>query len=258
MTRDAKRFLTWAGIGFAALICILIIVGLISNGGAVVGENKTYEVTGEVRTLDVDISAADFCIRKGDSFSVESNLERLTFRQRGSRLILTEKSRGNKDYDGAFLTIYIPDGTVFDEINISTGAGRFTADLLSAQRIDLDFGAGEVNIGELNATREAEIDGGAGEITIGGGSLTDLQLDMGVGALYLTTAMVGEGELNLGIGEAKLVLLGNRDDYTVELNKGIGDIRFDGESLPTGRTIGNGQNDVEINGGIGSIEVEFK
>lgn len=258
MTRDAKRFLIWAGVAIAAVLCLSLIGGLIGAGGSVIGEDKTYEVTGEIKTLDIEISAADFRIERGEGFSVESNLKRLTFRQTGDRLILRENGNGRKNYDGAFLTIYIPDGVVFTEISIRTGAGTFTADVLSAEVLDLEFGAGEVNIGELNATREAEIEGGAGQITVGGGNITDLQLDMGIGELYLTSQIVGEGELNLGVGETRITLIGSRNDYTVELNKGIGSISFDGETLSTGKTMGNGRNEVEINGGIGSIEVNFK
>lgn len=256
MTKDAKKFLIYVAAGIAVLAVIALLGSLFSFGTGV-GENKTYEVTGEVKSLEVEIGAADFRIETGDEFSVESNLKNLTFRQTGDRLILREKSI-NKTYNGAQLTIYIPEGTVFTQIDITTGAGKFTAGSLSAETIDFEFGAGEVNIGELNATREADIEGGAGQITIGSGSLRDLSLDMGVGELDLTSKIVGEGELNLGVGDVQITLIGSREDYTVELNKGLGELRLDGENISGGRTIGNGQNDVEINGGIGSIDVSFK
>ena len=258
MTRDGKIFLICIGSFFALLIIVSLVSGLLGFGGPAVGENKTYEVTGEIKTLEVEIGAADFRIVKGEGFLVESNLKRLTFRQSGDELILTEKSVGNKNYNGAFLTIYIPEGTVFTEIDITTGAGRFTADVLSAEKLEMEFGAGEVSIGELNATREADIEGGAGQITIGGGSLNDLNFDMGVGELNITSLITGNSELNLGVGEVKITLIGGREDYTVELNKGLGSIRFDGESISTGKTVGNGKNSLQIDGGIGSIEVSFK
>lgn len=257
MTRDAKRFLIGIGVAVALITCVSLLFTLLGVGGSVVGEFKDYEVTGEVSLLEVEIGAADFRIEKGEEFAVRSNLNRLTFRQTGSKLVISEKSFGNRSYEGAELIIYIPDGVVFDELDINTGAGRFTADTLSAKKLDLEFGAGEVNIGELNALVEADIDGGAGKITIGGGSLRNLSLDMGVGELNLTSAIVGDGELDLGVGEANVTLIGSRDGYTVELNKGIGDIRLDGASVSGGR-IGNGENRVEINGGIGSINLFFK
>lgn len=258
MTRDAKKFLIWVGCGLALLLCLSLIGSLFGLGGSVVGEWQTYEVNGEVKTLEVEIGAADFRIEKGESFSVRSNLKNLTFKQTDDKLVLTEKSVGSKNYNGAELVIYIPDGAAFDEIDITTGAGKFTAGTLSAEKLDLEFGAGEVNISELNATREANITSGAGEVTIGGGSLINLKLEIGAGELNLISAIVGEGKLDLGLGEANITLIGSIADYTVEINKAIGSIIFDGESLSTGKTMGNGQNKVEINGGIGSIEVKFK
>ncbi len=264
---NTEKLIKYAAIGFAILLIIGIIGGIASIVGAIigvnigagdaVGETKTYEAEGEVNILEVDIGAADFRIEKGEKLFVESNLKHLTFRQIGKRLVLGEKSFGSKSYNGAFITIYIPEDTELDEIDISTGAGKFTADFLSARSIDLEFGAGDVNIGELYASDEVDIDGGTGQITIGAGSMRNLQLDMGMGALYLTSEIKGNGELNLGVGEARITLLGSRDDYAVELEKGIGEIRFDGEVISNGNTFGNGSNRIEIEGGIGSVSVEF-
>lgn len=258
MTRDAERFLMYVGVGLALILCVVSLISGLGSGSSAVGEDRTYEVEGEVLSLEVEIGAADFRIEKGEEFFVESNLKRLTFRQIGDKLVLRESSFGNKKYNGAYLTIYIPDGTVFDEIDITTGAGKFAAETLLAEKVSLELGAGEVNIGELIATREAKIEGGAGAITIDGGSLKNPSFEMGVGEFRLITAIIGEGKFDLGIGEANMTLIGGRENYTVEINKGIGDISFDGDSIPGGKTIGNGQNHIEINGGIGAIKVEFE
>lgn len=258
MTRDAKKFLIWVGCGILVLICLSSIGSLFGLGNSAVGEWQTYEVTGEVKTLEVEIEAADFRIENSDSFSVRSNLKNLTFRQTGDKLVLTEKSFGTSNHNGAELVIYIPASAVFDRIDITTGAGRFTAGSLTAQRLDFEFGAGEINIGELNATGAANITSGAGEVTIGGGGLNNLKLEMGAGELNLVSKMTGNDDLDLGVGEVNITLIGSRADYTVELNKGIGSIIFEGENISTGKTVGDGQNKVKINGGVGAIEVKFK
>lgn len=261
---DKEKIIKYIAIALAVLLIVGIVGGIITALGVVlgvrdaVGESKTYEAEGVVNSLKVEIGAADFRIVSGEKFLVESNLKDLTFRQTGDRLILNEKSFGNRNYNGAFITIYIPEGTAFEEIDLVVGAGNFTAESLSAESVELEFGAGEVNIGQLNATREADIEGGAGQITISGGSLRNLQVDMGIGELYITSDIVGEGEFNLGVGEVIITLIGTRDDYTVELNKGVGDMHFDGDVISSGRTFGGGANEIEINGGIGSVSVEFK
>lgn len=258
MTKDAKKFLAYVAAGILALSILGVILSSIGSFGPVVGDNKTYEVTGEIKTLEVEISAADFRIEEGDKFLVESNLKKLTFKQSGDKLVLKERSSGNKNYNNASLVIYVPEGTVFENVDITTGAGRFSADALLAEKLDLEFGAGEVNIGELTATREADIESGAGQITIKGGSLNNLSLEMGVGELNLTSSITGRSELDLGVGEANINLLGTIDDYTVEMTKGIGSLTFDGEILSSGKKVGTGDSKIGINGGIGQITISFK
>ena len=258
MTIDKNKILVGIGVVLTLIVFLSFIGNMLDLFTPAVGESKTYEIDGEINILKVDISAADFRIVKGEGFSVVSNLERLSLKQSGDSLVLVEMGLGNRNYNGAFLTVCIPEGTVFEKIDISTGAGRFTADVISAEKIDFELGAGEVNIGELNATREADIEGGAGQITIGGGSLNNLSIDMGVGQLDLTSKIIGEGELNLGVGEVKITLIGSREDYTLKLNRGIGNILLEGEVISDADLFGNGKNTLEINGGIGSIEVFFK
>ena len=257
MTRDAKRFLLAVGVILSLIACVSIIASLVGHGSAV-GDNRDYEISGVVEYLEVEIGAADFRIEKGSEFSVKSNLKHLSFRQTGDRLVLRETMTfGNKNYNGAELVITIPEDLVLKEIDITTGAGRFTADIISAKKVSLELGAGEVIINQLIALNEADIEGGTGKITIGGGSLNNLRFEMGVGELNLCSRLSGNSDLELGIGEANVVLIGTRDDYMLDVNKGIGDISLEGESVSGGK-IGSGDARVNISGGIGAINVNFK
>lgn len=257
MTKAARNFLICAAAVALAIAVVAILIATLIGGGSAVGENRVYDVEGQVKRLEIEIDAADFRIVTGEGFSVESNLKNLKFRQTGERLIITERTPGNPDYEGAILTVIIPAGAVFSEIDINVGAGRFTADVLSGDEVNLEFGAGDVYIGSLYATREAEIEGGAGKITIGGGSVSDLQLAMGVGELVLKSEILG-GELDLGVGEARITLLGGRENYALELNRGIGSITLDGEPLSIGGRFGDGDRRLEIVGGVGSVFVDFE
>lgn len=257
MTRESKKILICVAAIALVIAVVSILIATLIGGSSAVGENRIYDVEGEVKRLEIEIDVADFQIITGDDFSVESNLKNLKLRHTGDRLIITERTAGNPDYEGARLVITLPEGTVFSEIDISVGAGQFTADSLSGEDVSLEFGAGDVYIGSLYATREAEIEGGAGKITIDGGSVSDLQLVMGVGELVLKSEILG-GKLVLGVGESKITLLGEREDYTVELNRGIGGITLDGEPVSNGGHFGDGDRRVEINGGIGSVYCSFE
>ena len=167
------------------------------------------------------------------------------------------KLNGSNAYENAVLTIYVPVGMVFDNVNIKTGAGRFTVDSLSAATIGFELGAGDVTISKLIAEKSANIEGGAGRITISNGAIKDLALKMGMGQLNLTAALTGDSELELGVGESNITLLGSKDDYELDIEKGIGNITVDGKNVTDFGSSGNGANEVDIHGGVCAINVRF-
>lgn len=252
---------------FAVFLTVSIIGGALSaiglfggffTGEAVTGDVKAYTVASEINSLEMKIKAADLTIKQAEKFSVESNLKHLTVEEKNGVLTIKETKRFGSTYNGAVLTLYIPENTVFEKATISTGAGKLTVDHLSANTIDLELGAGEVTIHTLIAALHADIDGGAGKITISDGALHNLDMDMGVGQLNLTSALTGESDFDLGVGESNITVIGNKEAYTLDIEKGIGSITVDGTSLSNIKGFGNGQNSIEIDGGIGSIHLNFK
>lgn len=228
------------------------------SGDAVTEDIKTYSVSSEIQSLEVTINAADFTIKQGESFSVESNLKHLTVEDKNGVLTVKETKKFIGTYTGAELTLYIPADTVFEKANIITGAGRLTVDRLSASTMNFVLGAGEVTIDTLVAASDIDIDGGAGKITISGGALHNLDLDMGVGQLNLTSALTGESDFDLGVGESNITIIGNKDDYKLDIEKGLGNITVDGTSVSNIKGQGNGSNSIEVNGGIGAINLKFQ
>lgn len=270
-----QKVIKYLALAFAIFLTVTIIGSILSavcllgnlfsddaDWGDVIGETKTHTFTSKISDLNIQLNAADFYIKEGNSFSVESNLKNLEIHEKNGRLTLKDltkiKLNGSNTYENAVLTIYVPVGTVFDNVNIKTGAGRFTVDSLSAATIGFELGAGDVTISKLIAEKSADIEGGAGRITISNGAIKDLALKMGMGQLNLTAALTGDSELELGVGESNITLLGSKDDYELDIEKGIGNITVDGKNVTDYGSSGNGANEVEIHGGIGAINVEFK
>lgn len=228
------------------------------GGDAVTEDVKTYTVSTDISALEVKINAADFAIKQGERFFVESNLKYLTVEDKNGILTIKETKKFGITYTGAVLTLYLPADTVLEKANITTGAGRLTIDYLSADTMNLELGAGEVKIDTLIAASDADIDGGAGKITISGGALHNLDLDMGVGQLNLSSALTGESELDLGVGESNITVIGNKEDYKLDIEKGIGNITVDGTGVSNIKAQGNGSNSIVLSGGIGAIHLKFK
>ena len=263
----AQKVIKYLAMAFAIFLTVSIIGGLLSLFGllggffsddAVTEDIKTYSVSADIKSLEIKINAADFTIKQGESFSVESNLKHLTVEDKNGVLTIKETKKYSKTYTGAVLTLYVPADTVFDRADIITGAGRFTVDQLSARTMKFELGAGEVTIDTLSATTAIDIDGGAGRITIAGGALHNLDLDMGVGQLNLTSALIGDSDFDLGIGESNITVIGNKDNYKLDIEKGIGNITIDGTSVSNIKEYGNGNNIIEVSGGIGAINLRFQ
>ena len=270
-----QKVIKYLALAFAIFLTVSIVGGILSavgllgslfsdddaEWGDVIGETKNYTVSSEISDLNIQINAADFYIKEGKSFSVESNLKNLEVDEKNGCLTLKDltkiKLNGSNAYENAVLTIYVPVGTVFDNVNIKTGAGRFTVDSLSAATIGFELGAGDVTISKLIAEKSANIEGGAGRITISDGAIKNLDLEMGLGQLNLTSALTGDCNLDSGVGEMNVTLLGSKDDYELDIEKGIGNITVDGKNVTDFGSSGNGANEVDIHGGVGAINVRF-
>ena len=270
-----QKVIKYLALAFAIFLTVSIVGGILSavgllgslfsdddaEWGDVIGETKNYTVSSEISDLNIQINSADFYIKEGNSFSIESNLKNLEVDEKNGCLTLKDltkiKLNGSNAYENAVLTIYVPVGMVFDNVNIKTGAGRFTVDSLSAATIGFELGAGDVTISKLIAEKSANIEGGAGRITISDGAIKNLDLEMGLGQLNLTSALTGDCNLDSGVGEMNVTLLGSKDDYELDIEKGIGNITVDGRNVTDFGSSGNGANEVDIHGGVGAINVRF-
>ena len=242
------------------LLCVLLLTltmaGCTEN--MVLEETIFYPVSADIHSLDIRVGAADFVIRPADTFAVESNLKYLTVSAADGVLQVQEKNRSGGQYNNPVLTLYMPENMMFEAVRIETGAAKIKADSMTTKSLELKLGAGDVEIAKLTVEDSARIEGGAGKLSIADGALRNLNLNMGVGELNLTAALLGENDLTFGVGASNLTLLGSREDYRLEIERGIGSIMVDGDSIGNIQNYGEGKNHVEIEGGVGSVDLSFR
>lgn len=235
----------------------LLLFACHKNVVAVLDEIKTFEVSSEIHSLNIRINAADFKLKNGDKFSVESNLKFLSVSDKDGVLTIVDEAEDSSNYENAKLTVYIPSNTVFKSVDIMTGAAEMAFDSLCADSLQLKLGAGDVCFDSLIATSNISIEGGAGVISVLSGTLNNLNLGVGVGECNLNAAILGESNLTLGTGESNLKLLGGKENYKLDIKKGLGDISVDGLRVTDFDSIGNGASHITLEGGLGSIKIEF-
>lgn len=240
-----------------------VIAGLTKddNNSIVLNGDKIETVfnNNEVTTLKIDIEYADLEIQNGDNLRVETNSKNIICKQDGNKIEIEEKDINlfsNKDKTK--LIIYIPEDIKFETVRIETGAGEINIEKIKTEEARLEIGAGKVTINNIEATKEARIEGGAGEVEILSGQINDLNLDMGVGKFILNSKLTGDNKINAGIGNLEIKLLDEKENYSIEANKGIGNIRLNGEQISGNTKYGNGETDLKVDGGIGNIDITTK
>lgn len=262
-----QKAIKYAAFALAVVLCISIIGGIISalatatflfEADDSIGETRSFSVSDDTENLDIDINAAEFHITNGDTFTVETNNKNIEITEKNKTLYIKEK-KGFWTFisQKAVLTIQIPDEKEFEKADINTGAGKVSIETLIADVLEMELGAGEMQAANLTAKTESSIDGGAGKIDIGCGELCNLDLDMGVGELILVSRLSGESDLDLGVGSANILLDDDLTAYKLKINKGLGKATVDGQEVPDGYVYSNGDNFVNIDGGVGSIDIEF-
>lgn len=264
-----QKVIKYLALAFAIFLIVTIFGGILTGltgisyltsnkDTEIVGEMQSFALSGEISSLSVDLSGAEFTIQTADKFEVESNHKYISVKEDNGKLRIKEtKKFFATSPKGIKVILSIPENFVFYDVMIDTGAGKMKIDALACDVLELSLGAGKADIKNLTANSQSKIDGGAGELNIDGGKLCNLSLDMGVGKLTLKSRIEGESELDYGVGETDLILLGSKNDYRIELDKGIGQATFEGESMKDDSVYGSGENFIEIDGGVGAIKIEF-
>lgn len=234
------------------LVPILFLFGC---GGSSESDFGPYDT--DITRLELEVGGAEVVVTRGEDLRVETDNPYIrAFLRHGTLKI--QESGHIADLDSSTVTVYIPQTLVFEDAELSAGAGKLQIDGLSCRQLELELGAGLVEIFDLNALHSAEISGGAGKIILHNGSLNRLDLDLGVGEAEITTALSGECEISAGVGNLNLRILGNPQDFSIHAQPGLGSLEVDGIAVTGRDTIGTGPNRLEIEGGIGTVRVNFQ
>ena len=212
-----------------------------------------------INSLDIDVAFTNLIIKSGESLKIETNNENINYQQSDLNLQIKEKTHNwfFKNNKGD-LIVYIPDGLEFEKVKINAGAGKIQIENINTKKLSLELGTGETTIEKLNVVDNCKIESGAGKVDIYSGKINNLNLDIGVGKFKLTSSIIGNSKINAGIGSLELNIQGNKEDYKIKADKGIGTIKIDGKNVEDNYVYGDGENEVKIEGGIGSISVDFK
>ncbi len=257
-------------IGAICLGCIIIIniiggilwaISLFSNVS--LGNKNGVDVNKEYTYIDniiIDLKVDNLILKDGDKFMVDAEnvSKRFSVKERNGELKIEEKDTWifHNNSSGE-ITIYIPSGTILNNLEIDNGAGKIDINNISANNLEIDQGAGSLTINN-SQFNNANIEGGVGLTTIKNTSFGYIDLDADVGKTVIEALINSNGKIDCGIGEVNLMLEGVIDDYRIIPVRGIGSIKIDGQEVSNNTTYGTGNKNIRIEGGIGNINIDFK
>lgn len=266
-----QKLVKYAAIAFGLYLAISIIGALV---GVIIGvtsgvevlkgfsEDENVEVSDETRNFDelsglnLNISSSNLTIKaEGDSYRMEAhNIPKTTKIECKNDVLEIKNAKTLKSESS--ITIYVPENAKLSRINLDMGAGNVEISNIEATNIDFSFGAGNVNIKNLKSENPT-IECGAGQVKFENTELTDAKLSAGVGKVIYSGKLNGESRIECGVGGVEMNLEGGRDNYSIKVQKGIGNIKINNESVTDNSTTGNGQNKIYIEGGVGNIDIEI-
>lgn len=212
----------------------------------------------DVSSLDIDVMYADIEIKQGNQLSVKTNNDDIKCQHKDKKIKIEESGASFLgSHSKSKVVITVPQQYIFDKVQIEAGAGQVSIERLQTYSGDFELGAGRFLTENITVLEKLEMETGAGEVSIATGTINSLDLDMGVGKVTMCCQLMGNNKIDAGIGELELSLLDMEGGYRFKVEKGIGSISYNGESLGQS-SFGQGSHLIDIEGGIGSIKISDK
>lgn len=206
-------------------------------------------------SLDIDLKTANLEIKLGDKLLVSTTNKYVTTYQNNNNIVIQEKKHSLLSKDNNKVIITVPDNFLLDIVEIDITSGSIKIDKLETKKLNLDLGSGTTKINNLLVTDKTKIDCGSGKFLLNNGNLSNLNLDTGLGDTILNAKIIGNSNIETDIGKLELNLIGSINDYELTIDKGVGSIKLNNESLKDKSVVGTGNNYLLIEGGIGLTSI---
>ncbi len=262
---SAQKVIKYLAIAFAAFLiasilsCIVSLCSGLIHGISIIDKptksNLDHSKYGTY--LDINIKYANLKIIESDELKVENDNDKIKVKIEDNKLSIIDKNKFYSKHKDSKLIVYVPKNIKFDIVSIDAGAGKIDIGGFNAKKTVLELGAGEANINDIVSDKTI-IETGAGDVSINNSILNNADLDLGVGNISIKSDITGNSNIECGIGKIKLFLPNNIDNYSFEVEKGIGSIKLNKKDMKDNEKVGTGANSIKIDGGIGNITINTK
>ena len=267
-----QKVIKYLAIAFAIYLIIMIVGVIFSLFAVIIGLEKwsnssnqeivEHNITeySNVEKLDIKLGVCRLEIKEASQIKVETSdvTDKFKCELKNGTLKIEDNKMNTNIFNNKVpeVTIYIPRNYKFNEIDLELGVNNSNIYELSGKDISIEFGVGKARIDSLNGEK-VEINGGAGETKIDNVNIEHLDLEAAIGSIVINGKILNNSEIVSGIGRLEVNLVGEKDNYELRLERGIGNLEVDGEKVREDENIGNGTIKIIIEAGIGETEINF-
>ena len=191
-----------------------------------------------VRNLQLEIACGDFKIAasQDDRILIEAeNTEGgdYTCRIEGDALYVGYHVNPHlAKWDHTRIVLYLPQNMELFQIFIKNGAGRLMIqkeDLL-CQEMDLEIGAGTMEVCSHVTTENLRVQVGAGNVELRNVTAKRMKAKCGVGAFSMCGSIEGDIDVDCGMGKCDLKLNEKEDSYSYQIACALGSVSVNGNA----------------------------
>lgn len=229
------------------------------------GDIDKFRLGEDVKRLEVEAGGCRFSIRaSGDgSFYAEASAvgKFQAYLENGTLYVRsTTSSRQWNSWNNVKVTLYVPEGYHYEDVNIDLGAGSMEFEGMDADRISLGVGAGQITATGLK-TADLKTGVGAGRIELRDVDAGNLKVEVGMGEISAEGNISGSAEVSCAMGNVELMLAGSQNDFNYQIVGALGNIDLGQEhysGLAMSKEIDNGSaRDMKVECEAGNITIKF-
>lgn len=165
------------------------------------------------------------------------------------------------DLSENIITLAIPKGTMFSDLDIEVGAGVMEITGVKALEIDATIGAGELSMEQVES-EELSAEVGAGRIEANNMVSKDISFTVSMGeGIYEGTA-TGNVEVECDMGNMKFSIQDSQDSFNYDIECGMGSVEIGGSGF-TGlgkeqRVNNHALKEFEVDCNMGNVNISFQ
>ncbi|MDE5577125.1 MAG: DUF4097 domain-containing protein [Oscillospiraceae bacterium] len=194
----------------------------------------------DITSLDIDIGTGTFTLVKSEEFIItaeNAQKDRFSYGIHDGCLYVKyspEFSLMSLDFSSfggdTNIILTVPE-KVFDSVSLNMTAGEIAAQEISTNRLTTKITAGSMYLGDIYA-ESATFKMSAGDFNATNSTFKNAAITMTAGDMFFGDCkLYGDNNIKMTAGELQMCLIGNRQDYKINIDKALGDVYINGTDM---------------------------